>query len=237
MYKKELINLNETKISLKTDLTSYNLRDYVQLLRNDINNYIKNNSQFLSSLKPININSNLPIIDLMCEASKIADVGPIATVAGSIAEMSCEYLINLGSNYSIVDNGGDIALINDEKVVCGIYSGNEYLNTSIGFKLKSRKKPIGICTSSGKVGLSISFGSSESVTAISKKASYADGLATSIANAVNGTTSEDAINNAILKAEKYKDYFEGVLIIKEDKVATIGKLPEMISTNDFDIDY
>jgi len=81
----------------------------------------------------------------------------------------------------------------------------------------------------------LSFGTSQSVTVTCKKASIADSLATSIANYVNGDSSEDAVNNALEVAENYKEYLYGVLIIKEDFIGKIGKLPEIISTKPFDI--
>ncbi|MDL2246740.1 UPF0280 family protein [Methanobrevibacter sp. OttesenSCG-928-K11] len=238
MYTKNFINLEETRISLKTDLKNNNLENYVLSIRNDLKNYIKSNNLFLNSLKPVNINSNAPpIIKLMEDSSRIANVGPMASVAGSIAELSCDYLINLGSICSIVENGGDIALINNKKVICGIYSGNNKLKTNIGFKLKPRKKQIGICTSSGKIGHSLSFGESESVTVLSNKASYSDSLATAIANEVTGNSYEESLNNALNFAEEFREYFQGVLIINGDFVGKIGKLPEIISTKSFDIDF
>jgi ApbE superfamily uncharacterized protein (UPF0280 family) len=237
-YTKNFIYLKETRISLKTDLQNNNLENYVLAIRNDLKNYIKSNNLFLSSLKPVNINSNAPyIIKLMDESSKIAGVGPMASVAGTIAELSCDYLINLGSKCSIIENGGDIALINNKKVICGIYSKNNDLNTSFGFKLKPRKKQIGICTSSAKVGYSLSFGESESVTVLSNKASYSDSLATAIANEVKGNSHEESLNNALNFAESFREYFSGVLIINGELIGKVGKLPEIVSTKQFDIDF
>ena len=149
--------------------------------------------------------------------------------------MSLNYLIENESKYSIVENGGDIALINDEKVICGIFSNNEILGNKIGFEIKARKKPLGICTSSGKIGHSISFGKSDSVTVISKSPSIGDGLATRIANDVSGETSEDKVFNALETAERFKEYFQGVLIISQDNVGTIGKIPKIVETPEFKV--
>ena len=161
----------------------------------------------------------------------------MACVAGTISEMSLDYLINNGSTYSIVENGGDIALVNDEDVLCGIYSNNKILGNNIAFKIRSRKKPLGICTSSGKIGHSISFGSSDSVTVISKSPSLADGLETRIANEVNGETSEDKVSNALECGENYKEFFDGILIISDENVGTIGKLPKIVESDEFNIKH
>lgn len=232
------IDIGQTHINLNTDLNNIDLNSFIQVKRLELEKYILKNPDFLNSLEPLNekIKTKSEIVLLMNNTSKIADVGPMASVAGTISELSLNYLIKNGSKNSIINNGGDIALINNKKIVCGIYSNNSTLNNEIGFKLKERKTPLGICTSSSKIGHSISFGMSDSVTIISKSASISDGLATSIGNEVTGYDDEDAINNGLEKAEKYREYFIGGLLIKGDNVGTIGKLPKIVETEEFSID-
>lgn len=236
MYFQE-INLDQTHIRLKSDLEKHDLKRYIYKIRSDLKNYIRINPNFQYALEPLKIKEdNLDlIIKTMYESSNCADVGPMACVAGSISELSLNYLISQDTKYSIVENGGDIALINDEKVICGIYSNNSILGNRIAFEIRARKKPLGICTSSGKIGHSISFGESDSVTVISKSPSLADGLATRIANDVTGETSEDKVSNALETAENFKEYYEGILIISEDNIGTIGKLPDIVETDEFDV--
>lgn len=233
----EEINIDQTHIHLSTDLKEHNLKKYIYNIRNDLKRYISRNQDFLLSLEPLKYNpENLsPIILKMYESSEKADVGPMACVAGTISEMSLNYLINKDSSYSIVENGGDIAIINDRKVLCGIYSNNEVLGNNIAFEIKARKKPLGICTSSGKIGHSISFGSSDSVTVLSKSPSLADGLATRIANDVYGEDSESKVSNALETCEYFKEFFEGALIISDENVGSIGKLPKIVESKDFNI--
>ncbi len=230
------IDLKQTHIRLRTDLPNHNLNEYIIYIRNELENYLLKDQDFLLALEPIKRDGNLPlIVKTMVESSNIADVGPMACVAGTISEMSLDYLIVNDSRYSIIENGGDIAMINDEEVLCGIYSNNEVLGNDIAFKIKSRKRPLGICTSSGKIGHSISFGTSDSVTVISKSASIADGLATRIANEINGESSEDKVSNGLECGEDYKEFFEGALIISDNHVGTIGKLPKIVETKEFDV--
>ncbi|MDD6049120.1 MAG: UPF0280 family protein [Methanobrevibacter ruminantium] len=230
------IDLKQTHIRLRTDLPNHNLNEYIIYIRNELENYLLKDQDFLLALEPIKRDGNLPlIVKTMVESSNIADVGPMACVAGTISEMSLDYLIANDSRYSIIENGGDIAMINDEEVLCGIYSNNEVLGNDIAFKIKSRKRPLGICTSSGKIGHSISFGTSDSVTVISKSASNADGLATRIANEINGESSEDKVSNGLECGEDYKEFFEGALIISDNHVGTIGKLPKIVETKEFDV--
>ena len=230
------IDLDQTHIRLTTDLANHELKRYIYSIRRDLKNYIMKNQDFLLSIEPIKAVGELPLIaQKMIESSNIADVGPMACVAGTISELSLNYLINSDSKYSIIENGGDIALVNDENVLCGIYSNNEILGNDIAFELKPRKSPLGICTSSGKIGHSISFGDADSVTVISKSASIADGLATRIANEVKGQTSEDKVSNALECCENYREFFDGALIISNDNVGTVGRLPKIVETNEFDV--
>ena len=230
------IDLDQTHIRLTTDLANHELKRYIYSIRRDLKNYISRNPDFLLSIEPIKVEGDLDlIVGKMIESSRIADVGPMACVAGTISEMSLDYLIGLDSKYSIIENGGDIALINDEKVLCGIYSNNDVLGNEIAFEIKPRKKPLGICTSSGKIGHSISFGEADSVTVISESSSIADGLATRIANEVRGPTDEDKLSNGLECCESYREFFEGVLIISNDNVGTVGKLPKIVETNEFSV--
>lgn len=235
----EEIDIDQTHIRLKSDLDNKNLKQYIYKIRQELKRYISRNPDFSLSLEPLKYNGeNLSEIVLkMYKSSSKADVGPMACVAGTISEMSLDFLIDNGSTYSIVENGGDIALINDRKVLCGIYSNNEILGNNIAFKIKPRKHPLGICTSSGKIGHSISFGSSDSVTVISKSPSIADGLATRIANDVNGHDSEDKVSNALECGENYKELFDGVLIISGENVGTIGRLPKIVESDEFKVKH
>lgn len=236
MYFEEIV-IEQTHIRLKTDLDNIDLKHFIYKIRQDLKRYIYKNPQFQLSIGPLKCNDeNLsPIILKMYESSTISDVGPMACVAGTISEMSLNYLIENDSTYSIVENGGDIAIINDEETLCGIYSNNKVLGNNIAFKIKARKHPLGICTSSGKIGHSISFGDSDSVSVISKSPSVADGLATRIANEVTGKDSETKVFNALNTAEEYKEFFEGVLIISDNNIGTIGKLPKIVESKEFEV--
>ena len=229
------INLGETHIRLKTDMANHDLINYIYSIRSDLKSYIAKNQDFLLSMEPLKLNEeNLPlIIKTMYKSSLKSDVGPMACVAGTISELSLNYLIENNSKNSIVENGGDIALINNKTALCGIYSNNEILGNEIAFEIRPRKRPLGICTSSGKIGHSISFGLSDSVTVIGDSPSIADGLATRIANDVTGETSEDKVANALETSENFREFFKGMLIICDDNIGTIGKLPKIVETKEF----
>ena len=228
---KEKINIQETKINLKTDLENHNLPDFIIKRRMEIINFSRRNPEFLSSLEPLIINEAPLIVKLMAKAAIKAEVGPMAAVAGSISQLSLSYLLNKGSQYSIIDNGGDIALKTNEKVTIGLYSGISSLSGSIGFQIKAKQTPIGICTSSGTVGHSISFGRSDSVTVFASKSSLADALATSIANNAQGITNQDAVQNCLNRADDFKEHFRGIMVVVGEHAGTIGKIPKLVKTN------
>ena len=236
MFKTE-INIGETHIRLTSDVNEINLKHYIRSIRNDLKNYIALNPDFLISLNPIDVKyDDLDlIVQTMIKSSNIAQVGPMACVAGTISQLSLNYLIKHGSKYSIVENGGDIAVINDRKVLCGIYSNNNILGNEIAFEIKKRKRPLGICTSSGKIGHSISFGDADSVTVISNSSSLGDGLATKIANSVYGDVGEDKVNSALSVADEFREFFDGVLVICDEYVGSVGRLPKIVETNKFDV--
>ncbi|MBQ8017243.1 MAG: UPF0280 family protein [Methanobrevibacter sp.] len=230
------IDIGETHIRLKSDLENHNLKEYISSIRVDLKRYIAHNQDFLLSMDAIeNEDDDLPlIIQKMYESSYLADVGPMACVAGTISELSLDYLIRHHSKNSIVENGGDIALINDRKILCGIYSNNQILGNNIAFEIKKRNHPLGICTSSGKIGHSISLGMSDSVTVLSHSPSIADGLATRIANEASGESGEVKVSNALECADNYREFFDGVLIICDDNVGTVGRLPKIVETSKFE---
>lgn len=232
----ERIDLDETHIRLTTDIANHGLKGFISIIRRDLKNHILQNNDFSVSLIPLEMPDGelSRIVFKMYESADYADVGPMACVAGAISEMSLDYLIAKGSSYSIVENGGDIAVVNDKKVLCGIYSNNEILGNGIAFEIKRRSKPLGICTSSAKIGHSISFGDADSVTVIGKSPSLCDGLATRIANEVIGNTSEDKVSNGMECSENYREFFDGVLIVCGESVATVGRLPKIVETNDFE---
>jgi len=228
----EKLSIDETQINIVTDIENHKLKEFIIKNRNELKKYIQTHPTFLKSLKPVNEEVETPsLAKLMIKASKIANVGPMAAIAGSISEISVDYFVRQNSKFSIVDNGGDISFINkknNEKVICGIYAGKSPLNGKLALEFKNYPYPMGICSSSGTVGFSLSYGRSDCVSIIAEKSSVADAIATAVANEVNGKTDEDAVENGLLAAENFKKNFIGALIIVGESIGTIGKLPKII---------
>lgn len=181
------IAVKETDLLILTDKTID--KDFVEqkirVYRQDIENYITKDRRFLTSLKPIEIELNArPIVKEMSEAAKIANVGPMAAVAGAVAEFLGRDLLSKGFKDVIIENGGDIFMKTTKTRTIGIYAGRSKLWQRLGLKIKSEDTPIGICTSSGTVGHSLSFGLADVVAILSKNVSLADAVATATANCV-----------------------------------------------------
>jgi len=152
--------------------------------RRDLQTYIKSHPSFASSLRPLEVEPDAPlIVRMMASAGQMADVGPMAAVAGTIAELVGRDL-SRNSPEVIVENGGDIFLRLREKKRVGLYAGDSPFSDKIAIEIEPGETPLGICTSSGLVGHSLSFGNSDAVTVLSRYTSLADAAATRIANTI-----------------------------------------------------
>ncbi|MDD3984493.1 MAG: UPF0280 family protein [Methanobacterium sp.] len=233
---KEHIQIDETDLKIKTDIINHNLRNFIFKQRFELKNYIRKNPDFLNSYEPVLVgeinNYQTPlIISLMARAGRRGEVGPMAAVSGAIAQLSMGFMVENCAKYVVIDNGGDIALKTDQNVVVGLYAGESSLSGELGFKVKFRKTPMGICTSSGTVGHSISFGRSDSVTVFADEASIADALATSIGNYCLGQTDNDAVAKSLERADDLRKYMRGVLVVVGESAGTLGKIPKLVKTD------
>jgi len=200
-----------------TDLTKCALQS-IYKYRGYIESYIKYHPQFLSSLHPLNDDEFAPdIVRDMLKTSSTASVGPMASVAGAIAEYVCNDLLLYSKNV-IVENGGDIYLKTKSDVRVAIYAGDSPLSYKVNVLLKKEKMPVGICTSSGTVGHSLSFGNADAVCVISKSSTMADAAATAIGNIVK--TKNDI--KVALETGKQIDGVVGIAIIVGEHFGAIG---------------
>jgi ApbE superfamily uncharacterized protein (UPF0280 family) len=107
----------------------------------------------------------------------------MAAVAGAIAESVSKDLLQF-SKEVIIENGGDIYLSTSKERTIGIYAGDSPLSLKIGIVIDSEETPLGVCTSSGTLGHSLSFGKADAVSVLSKSAALADAVATAVGNIV-----------------------------------------------------
>jgi ApbE superfamily uncharacterized protein (UPF0280 family) len=139
-----------------------------------VETYIEKHPEFLTSFSPIKSAPNASfLIRKMCDAAFAANVGPMAAIAGAIAE-AVGYDLLKYSDQVIVENGGDVFIHCKEDIKVGIFSGDSPFKDKLALKLKAEDMPLGVCSSSGKIGPSISFGKSDVVTIVSKSTYLAD---------------------------------------------------------------
>jgi len=195
----------------------------IKRLRRILNGYIKRVPEFESSLKPLEMQGdNEEIIQRMYKASALAHVGPMACVAGIVSELIAEFLLEkyIGLDNVLVENGGDIYLHSSINRKISIYAGQSPLSNQLSIQIKEKQMPIGICTSAGTVGHSLSFGQADAVVVISKDTALADGVATYIGNI---TILPADIENS-LKTAMAIEGIEGVVIIVGETLGALGEI-------------
>ncbi len=183
----------------ETDLAIYACEDLhrkarrtVLKYRSQLENYIAANPRFQSSLEPLPVPPHAPrIVMEMVRASSLAGVGPMAAVAGAVAETTGQELLAYSPEI-IIENGGDIFLKVDRKRVIGIYAGESPLSGKLGLEIEPSDTPLGICTSSGTVGHSLSFGKADAAVVLAPSTALADAAATAVCNRVKTAADIDA---------------------------------------------
>jgi len=189
-------------------------------LRSELEDYIVRQPEFKLSFVPIVLLPEAPKIAVqMAEAAWKAGTGPMAAVAGAFAQVIGERL-HERVNDVIVENGGDIYINSSRERTVAIYAGKSKFSYKIGLILSAEETPLGICTSSGTVGPSISYGKADAIVVKSNSAALADAVATQAGNLVK--TEDD-----LVKAIKYAgniDGIKGIIAIKSDKMAVWGEM-------------
>jgi ApbE superfamily uncharacterized protein (UPF0280 family) len=176
--------------------------------------------EFLTSLAQVDENpADSPMVLKMIRAGKKAGVGPMAAVAGAIAEYVGQGLLPLSPEL-IVENGGDIFLKVTEPIVVGIFAGDSPFNGRIGIRRESTLIPLGICTSSATVGPSLSLGRADAATIVSRDAALADAMASALGNRIRKPSDlKPAVEWAMTVPG-----VDGALAVMGDKIAASGDI-------------
>jgi ApbE superfamily uncharacterized protein (UPF0280 family) len=182
--------------------------------------YIRRYPEFLSTLEPWPLTVPAPaIVDDMIAAGAAAGVGPMAAVAGAVAEHVGRGLLP-HSEEVIIENGGDIFLKTATKATVAIYAGSSPLSLKVGVRIDCGGGPIGVCTSSGTVGHSLSFGKADAVCVVSRSCALADAAATAIGNRVR---SRQEIVAGIEFGRGIRGV-QGLAIIVDDRLGAWGEV-------------
>lgn len=206
-------------IAAAIDLTIY-AYELVHLFRRQLENYIKFHPEFQQSLVPLPEDPLAPeIVQSMISAAQTSGVGPMAAVAGAVAErVGCG--LQDWSPEVIVENGGDIYLNCKREVRVGVFAGESVLSNRLSVKVSPQQMPLGVCTSSGTVGPSLSFGKADAVCVLSKSTALADAAASHIGNLLH---SPKEIQAAIDSGRKIPGV-TGILIIMKEHMGAWGEI-------------
>ncbi|MGE5494090.1 MAG: UPF0280 family protein [Burkholderiales bacterium] len=193
-------------------------------LRRVLDGYMEKHPEFKTALSPLEPEADAhAMIAAMCEAGKAADVGPMAAVAGAFSAYVADELLK-HTDKVIVENGGDICMKTGDIRTVAIYAGASPLNMKVGIKVDSREMPVSVCTSSGTVGPSLSFGNADAAVVVSRDACLADACATRLGNELK---SEDDIQSALETVYAIEGVMGAVAIIG-GKCGAIGDI-ELVS--------
>lgn len=193
-------------------------------VRGEIERQIAVDPSFATSLEPIDSESSSPVVDGMVRAGKAWNVGPMAAVAGAVAESVGRRLLEQCETV-IVENGGDVFVRSSEPVIFALYAGERSpFRDRVAFEVDAARG-VGVCTSSGVVGPSLSFGRADAVVAIAADTAHADAAATAIANRIKQPEDVDRE----VEAEAERGALDGLIACLGDRIGLWGEV-ELVRT-------
>jgi len=224
---KNSFQLKETRCTVITDwpLGFQIAERSIRFHRQQLEQYIESDLRFLHALEPVSAPDKPLIANLMAKAAETANVGPMAAVAGVLADLVVEDMLNEGCSVAVVENGGEISAMSDEAIDVALAAGDEPLSKRFGFRLT--EFPIGVATSSGRFSHALSFGDAEAATIFCEHAGLADAAATAVGNVIKGVNHRRAISRGLDKAMSIKGV-NGALVIYGGQVGTAGQIPKII---------
>jgi len=197
--------------------------------RAELEAYICRQPQFAYSLQPLALLSDAPeAARRMSAAAAQTGVGPMAAVAGTMAQLAAEAAQRFGDRDIVIENGGDIFAIIDMPLVLGLYAGASVLSGTLALHIEPAQTPLAVCSSSSSMGHSLSFGNCDLATVTAADAALADAAATWAANQVHCRAD---IQPTLDKLSRLAG-ISGAIIIKDDAVGLVGNLPKLIRHHD-----
>ncbi len=205
----------------------------IRINRTELETYIARRPEFQCTLNPVQVEDNAPlVVRLMAQATRPFEVGPMAAVAGVLADLAVEAMLSVGAKVAIVENGGEVSAVSDEVFTVALHAGRSALSNKLGFQIIPSDCPIGVATSSATVSHALSFGQADAATVFADTAGVADGAATAICNAVRGSDVEASVRDGLAYAKGFIGLIRGVVVVREKYVGSVGKIPQLINVED-----
>lgn len=191
-FRSFVVNYKDTDLWIGVDHRSFHAEmeqvafETVKALRHQLEQYLLTDPEFGRTLIPCETKPDAPeIVKILAAAGKKARVGPMAAVAGAFSEEIGKTLLrSFNTNELVVENGGDIFLKLEKSLLLSVFAGTSLLSEKIGIEIPAEETPLGVCTSAGTVGPSLSFGKADAVMVACKNTAVADAFATALANQV-----------------------------------------------------
>jgi len=189
--------------------------------RSALNAYIALRPEFLSSLGPLEADEKAPdIVQRMIHAAWTCKVGPMAAVAGAVAQWVVERCVDLSRNL-LVENGGDLFLHSTRERIIGLLV-DPSKSMGLGLRLKPEEFPCALCSSSATIGHSLSFGRGDLVVARARNAALADAAATALSNLLK---TPDDMSLVMEEARRLSSHgLGGVFAHCGEKIGVWGKM-------------
>ncbi len=203
--------------------------DALQAVRSLLKGYISLHPRFAASFVPVEVEQTAPrVIREMAVAAARCGVGPMAAVAGAVAQYVAERLARESATV-LVENGGDLFLRSVQERVVGILAdpGND---SSLGLVLPPQAFPVALCSSSATIGHSVSLGKGELVVVRSSGGAFADAAATALCNLLHVPKDLDkVVRQAQTWARRDSSYpddcvLQGVLAQCKGQIAVWGDM-------------
>jgi ApbE superfamily uncharacterized protein (UPF0280 family) len=197
--------------------------------RKRLERYIGRQPEFMTSLVPVVLLEAAPeSARRMAAAADLTGLGPMASVAGTLAQIGVEAAVANGCKEAIVENGGDIFIHSDTEVTIGIYAGDNAIGNQLAFRISPHDLPLSLCSSSSKMGHSLSFGRCDLATVVARDGALADSAVTLACNLIR--TEHDL--TPVLGDVGSIPGISGILAFKNGKIGLWGRLPELVRNQD-----
>ena len=186
-------------------------------LRRSMDAYLLMDPAYKAALTPYDAGLEAP--DILKEMSRVSHktgIGPMSAVAGAVAKRVADFL---GTKEVIVENGGDIYAKAASDMDISVFAGQSPLSEKIGLHIPAADFPLGICTSSGTVGPSLSLGRADAVMIVCKDVLLADSYATAMANRIKTVDDLQPVIDSISEIPEIL----GAIAVKDDRMAITGR--------------
>ena len=208
----------------------------IRRLWNELEEYIALHPQFKESYSPLPqpLPDEKPLsesVRRMLQASRTAGVGPMAAVAGTFAQLAAEAGRAAGDTEVIVENGGDIYMYLEQPLLLALWVGPDSPFRNLAFSIPAEDSPLAVCSSSSKLGHSVSFGECDLCTVFSKDASLADAAATAYCNRIRQSADLQPAVEELVQISGIK----GAVAVKDDKLAIAGSTPQLVRHTDAEL--